>query len=484
MSSEDYRGRPGTDPGTDPGPDPDPGTDRGQAAAYGAGSGRQRLYGQDLPLCQGIATALRHVTDLPAAETREEAVQMFEEMAPPTRYVAASSGMGDPEQADRLNRADGAGRRPGEGRGGGGAGGEETYVSCYGTTDVQVLTVQEIETEPVEDVAGEEPLQGWHPLDALGSVPEGGLFGLLGGMGGGAGGGMRSLSTSRSTSTRMVNGRQVTTTTTTTVENGKETRRTETIVRNPDGSMEMTVVDDDDGQGNPDRSRTPLQLRQEQQDLPGAAGGSDLEEIDRMMETALGSDMGRGIFSPLGGIAPFQPSHRIVRKSEPEITAIVPECKVGVTVSTVETDTEGDTIAAVRLGPVEIAVGDSYDIVDEDAQESVASKGKGEGFKGVGAGGDDRVRGGERRKAGGLFGDGLFGDDVDPKEMFVSTVEKTATSMMKNAETLKQELSDDFPSRVMKSGERVVGSFSKQVDRMEKLGASLYKIWSGEDRPS
>ena len=68
--------------------------------------------------------------------------------------------------------------------------------------------------------------------------------------------------------------------------------------------------------------------------------------------------------------------------------------------------------------------------------------------------------------------------------MFVSTVEKTATSMMKNAETLKQELSDDFPSRVMKSGERVVGSFSKQVDRMEKLGASLYKIWSGEDRPS
>lgn len=179
MSSEDYRGRPGTDPGTDP----DPGTDRGQAAASGAGSGRQRLYGQDLPLCQGIATALRHVTDLPAAETREEAVQMFEEMAPPTRYVAASSGMGDPEQADRLNRADGAGRRPGEGRGGGGAGGEETYVSCYGTTDVQVLTVQEIETEPVEDVAGEEPLQGWHPLDALGSVPEGGLFGLLGGMG-------------------------------------------------------------------------------------------------------------------------------------------------------------------------------------------------------------------------------------------------------------------------------------------------------------
>ena len=63
-------------------------------------------------------------------------------------------------------------------------------------------------------------------------------------------------------------------------------------------------------------------------------------------------------------------------------------------------------------------------------------------------------------------------DEIEAK--LLSTMDKTAASMKKNAEMLSDAVSDDFPSRILKGGERVVGNFDKTFDRMAKLASDLY----------
>ena len=69
-------------------------------------------------------------------------------------------------------------------------------------------------------------------------------------------------------------------------------------------------------------------------------------------------------------------------------------------------------------------------------------------------------------------------DEIEAK--LLSTMDKTASSMKRNAEMLSDAVSEDFPSRILKGGERVVGSFEKTLDRMTKLATDLYGWASGD----
>ena len=51
---------------------------------------------------------------------------------------------------------------------------------------------------------------------------------------------------------------------------------------------------------------------------------------------------------------------------------------------------------------------------------------------------------------------------------------------VRNAEMLSDAMAEDFPSRILKGGERVVGSFDKTFDRMTKLATDLYGWASGD----
>ena len=428
-----------------------------------------------LPLCNGIATKLRHVTTLPTARTNDEAVQMFQQVLPSTKVVASND-------ENAYERA--AGNGSGNYGGGGGGGHHHDHhsatptrgydpnkplshsVSCYGSTDVNVLTVQEIETAPV-GVVGEEDegetvdrshrqrqqQQGFQdPFEAmLGSVfgngsgaggGPGGIFGPFGGFSGGA------SSRSVSQSTRVINGQTITTKEVTTVDqNGKRHVEKETTIRNRDGTVEV-IKDDGSGGGEGDS------IRPESQNASQYMG-----QVFPPVATAF------------GGRSPFGPPHRIVRQSEPQVVAVVPECKLGVTVSNVETDTEGDTIASFRVGPVEVAVGDSYDIVEEDGDSS-RQYGDGTATNNGSASGQGDNSGDRRKKKEWNM------DEIEAK--LLSTMDKTAASMKKNAEMLSDAVSDDFPSRILKGGERVVGNFDKTLDRMAKLASDLYGWASGD----
>ena len=437
---------------------------------------------QGLPLCHGIATKLRHVTTLPTARTSDEAVQMFQQVLPATKVVASNdenayeraAGNGGGHHHDHHSATPTRGYDPSK---------PLTHsVSCYGSTDVNVLTVQEIETAPVGVVGDDEGDDGeaatigrsrrsqqqqqpefQDPFEAmLGSVfggggsagaggGPGGIFGPFGGFNGGA------SSRSVSQSTRVVNGQTITTKEVTTVDpNGKRHVEKETTIRNRDGTVEV-IKGDGSGGGM-------LEGKSDAHEAQGSGGSKNQNQ-----------HMGQvfpPVATPFGGRSPFGlPAHRIVRQSEPQVVAVVPECKLGVTVSNVETDTEGDTIASFRVGPVEVAVGDSYDIVEEDGDSS-RQYGDGTATNNDSASGHGDNSGDRRRKKEWNM------DEIEAK--LLSTMDKTAASMKKNAEMLSDAVSDDFPSRILKGGERVVGNFDKTLDRMAKLASDLYGWASGD----
>ena len=436
---------------------------------------------QGLPLCNGIATKLRHVTTLPTARTNDEAIQMFQQVLPSTKVVASNDENAYERAAGNVsNNSGGSGGHHHDHHSATPTRGYDPNksithsVSCYGSTDVNVLTVQEIETAPVgaADDNGEEAAVGGRshrqqpqqqrqefqdPFEAmLGSVfgdnasgGAGGIFGPFGGFSGGT------SSRSVSQSTRVINGQTITTKEITTVDqNGKRHVEKETTIRNRDGTVEVIK---DDGSGG------------------GGEGESNMSESQKSSTSGNQSQHMGQIFpptaTPFGGRSPFGPPHRIVRQSEPQVVAVVPECKLGVTVSNVETDTEGDTIASFRVGPVEVAVGDSYDIVEEDGDSSRqygdATATNNGSIKGQGDNSGDRKKKKEWNMG-----------EIEAK--LLSTMDKTAASMKKNAEMLSDAVSDDFPSRIVKGGERVVGNFEKTFDRMTKLASDLYGWASGD----
>jgi len=492
LHMESSGGHSNNDPAKDGGTN-DTGTNATKPPGKKSGDLSNDLQG-GLPLCRGIATKLRHVTTLPTARSHDEAVQMFQQVLPSTKVVASN----DDGAYDRASSSPSSSGDSGHHHDHHSANPTRGYdpnqplthsVSCYGSTDVNVLTVQEIETAPVGVEAGRDgagagagaasgtqhgelPLkqqqqqQGFQdPFEAMlgsafggalgggggsSSSGPGGIFGPFGGFSAG------SSSKSVSQSTRVVNGQTITTREVTTVDkNGKRHVEKETTIKNRDGSVEVVKDDDDSGSGKGEGHGQ------------SSRGTSSSEQHHQ-------HSMGQifpPVASPFGGMPPFGPPHRIVRQSEPQVVAVVPECKLGVTVSNVETDTEGDTIASFRVGPIEVAVGDSYDIVEEE-DDSSRQYGDGTATNSANANADGK-NGTDRRKK-----KEWNVDEIEAK--LLSTMDKTANSMKKNAEMLSDAMSEDFPSRILKGGERVVGNFENTFDRMTKFATDLYGWASGD----
>jgi len=255
---------------------------------------------------------------------------------------------------------------------------------------------------------------------------------------------MRTVSTSSRTT--ITNGKRVTTTETTTVgADGERHTKTETTVHNPDGTVTTTVTGGDDriihnnGNNIANAAAKDASNKYGQND----SQNENAESIDNILSNMI---------------------HQPMARKQPEVTAIVPECRLGVTVSNVETEDHGETIVSIRVGPVEIALGDSYDIVEDDGTKEISS-------------GNDNNKGKQNDHITSLRG----GFPPAMMEKFKVTMERTASSMKKNAEALGDELKDDFPSRAVKAGEKVINNFGKTFDRASKLASDLYKMWSSKD---
>ncbi|KAL9180909.1 hypothetical protein ACHAXT_009714 [Thalassiosira profunda] len=221
-------------------------------------------------ICNGLQTKLRHVADYPVARSKEEAKRWFEGSSPTSvrAEVVPLEEAGDDttEGGDGGSEGDGADGQK-EAQDGGdtpspiGVDADEASFASYGTTQVNILTVQEVPVSP-QDLARQslmsDPFGGFGGFSGM-LNPFGSLFGGFFG-GGGPGGadpwfpqpgmeggdasngnngndwmrGARNMSSrSVSSSTRMdrdEEGRRVVTTVTkTTIVDNKGQKRTETV---------------------------------------------------------------------------------------------------------------------------------------------------------------------------------------------------------------------------------------------------------------
>ena len=289
----------------------------------------------NLPLCKGLQSKMNHLTTLTTVSSKDEAIEMFENVVPPRRYVAAG-GLGE-EGKDYAGSISGTklrGEERDKSRGSTREESERSSVSCYGSTDVNVLVVEKIEVpvpsmsatpwlvSPMGSMFGPKPMEPFslfEPFEDDGSgfsvgksdENDAGRGGVPGGLFSGFGGSSTMKSVSSSTS--IVNGKSVTTKETVTVgPDGKRHVQKETIVRKRDGTMERTVDGGD--------SSTVARKTEDRQRSLG----------DRHTDPILRNH-------PFGALQNWHNQHpQSIKQEKPEVVAILPEFRLGVTVANVE----------------------------------------------------------------------------------------------------------------------------------------------------
>lgn len=216
-----------------------------------------------------------------------------------------------------------------------------------------------------------------------------------------------------------------------------------------------------------------------------------------------------------------------------EVVAVAPENTLGVTVRDVGDATGGEATTTLRIGPVEVTVGNHYEFEDETEEDAAARSEAETGSRGTADGRrreeddevrptawppglteDRRGRGGRKEAAaperpawdpnndpGGMRptrghhdgkarpriprdrdGNASANDEEDFSERFLRTLQRTAHAMKDNAKMVTDELSDDkFPSRVAQSGGRIAGQFGKTLERTKKVAVDVYRMWTSDD---
>jgi len=167
-----------------------------------------------------------------------------------------------------------------------------------------------------------------------------------------------------------------------------------------------------------------------------------------------------------------------------EVAAVAPENTIGITVRDVGNSQEGDAVTTVRLGPMELALRNHYEVDDVDKAE------------------DDRVDFGQeldgwersampksRRSAMAreqnsreVETDRSVANETEPSEhfsdRFVRTLVKTAISMGENATSVADIM---FPIRMYKSSQRIVNEFGKTLERTRRAAKNAFTLWQDDD---
>mmetsp|Transcript_11305 Transcript_11305/g.17490 ORF Transcript_11305/g.17490 Transcript_11305/m.17490 type:complete len:319 (-) Transcript_11305:140-1096(-) len=161
---------------------------------------------------------------------------------------------------------------------------------------------------------------------------------------------------------------------------------------------------------------------------------------------------------------------RDVSDNKETVAGVAPECALGLSIRDVGTPTSGGVVGTIRMGPLEVnLVGDYYD----EQNPSTADSRQQHHHK-------------SNRSNSALSSTAPYSQpatttkadtNVEFYEKFMKASEKLSNSMQHNAHFLKNELSDEFPSRMVDGAKRVVGQFEKTADRTLKLMKSVYHMW-------
>ena len=180
-----------------------------------------------------------------------------------------------------------------------------------------------------------------------------------------------------------------------------------------------------------------------------------------------------------------------------EVAAVASENTLGLTVRDEGNSSGGQAITTVRIGPLEVNVGNHYEFDEEEEQKDrdqalderekplwppkfVGHKepGKGRfGQNGIWPGRESDTKGEKSRPP--LL---LSSEEEEVfTDRFKKTLNQTADAMWNNAKMVKNEMSDDFPVRMTQSGERIIGQFGKTLERTKKLAVDVFRMWSDDD---
>lgn len=141
-----------------------------------------------------------------------------------------------------------------------------------------------------------------------------------------------------------------------------------------------------------------------------------------------------------------------------EVASVAPHTFVGNSVRDVGTHEGTIMSATVHLGPLEITLDSG---VEEPEENNTHASNK-------------PVSPQENKRAAPARRDSRRTDPVELGK-------KVVNNMVKGASTLKDAVSEDFPSRMYDASHRVVGQMGNTVERTGKVVKSLYRIWFDAD---
>jgi len=144
-----------------------------------------------------------------------------------------------------------------------------------------------------------------------------------------------------------------------------------------------------------------------------------------------------------------------------EVTSVAPHCFLGNSIRDVGTKDGTMMSATVHLGPLEITMDSG---VEEPHQNTHAAKHKQ-----------------QQQQSPPRYAPARPDDSGSRRPDLMQFSKKVADNMVKGASTLKDAVSEDFPSRVYSASQRVLAQTGKTVERTGKVVKSLYRVWFDDD---
>ena len=143
-----------------------------------------------------------------------------------------------------------------------------------------------------------------------------------------------------------------------------------------------------------------------------------------------------------------------------QVTSVAPHCFVGNSVRDIQTK-EGQMLSAtIHLGPVEITLDSGVEQPHKNnahvsKHEPQAPKNKNSPT---------------REDSGGFT-----------RPDMIEFSKKIGENIIKGASTLKDAVSEEFPSRMYNASQRVIGQMGNTVERTGKVAKSMYRVWFESD---
>ena len=198
---------------------------------------------------------------------------------------------------------------------------------------------------------------------------------------------------------------------------------------------------------------------------------------------------GNGAFSTMAFYGSTDVSVLMLRDAKKaEVVAVAPDCKLGLTIREAGDNTGGESFSTLRVGPVEVTVGNHYEYQEKDQPNHNNNQSHEQNLTNQINHTNQhsllQQNNNKDHKDTSLFpnSDKNQQSEQDYFKKVVYALSKTAENMQNNAKIIKDELRDDFPSRVVKAGDKIAGNFGRTMDRTKKVVLDVYKMWSDDNQ--